>query len=97
MYTLENIRNKFKDETYKIANEFGVGSIRVFGSVVRGDHGPSSDIDFLIKAPEGATYFTLVRFQRKLEDLFKCKVDVVTESGLSKYLKPIIESEAVPL
>lgn len=97
MLTLEHIRNEFKDEVYKIANVFGVSSVRVFGSVVRGDQGPLSDIDFLIKAPEGATFFTLVRFQRKLEELFKCNVDVVTESGLSRYLKPIVESESVPL
>ena len=97
MYTLELIRSKYRDETYKIANEFGVSSIRIFGSVARGDRQLSSDLDFLIRAPEGATYFTLVRFQRKLEDLFRCKVDVVTESGLSKHLKMIVESEAVTL
>jgi predicted nucleotidyltransferase len=97
MHTLEKIRNDFKADVYKIANEFGVSSIRVFGSVVRGEQGELSDIDFLIKAPEGATFFTLVRFQRKLEELFKCNVDVVTESGLSRHLKQIVESESVPL
>jgi len=97
MLTLEDIRTEFKEDVLRIAHEYGVRSIRVFGSLVRGDHGPNSDIDLLIKAPKGATFFTLVRFQRKLEELFKCKVDVVTESGLSRHLRPIVEHESVAL
>jgi predicted nucleotidyltransferase len=97
MLTLKIIQNEYKDKVIKIASEFGIESVRVFGSIVRGENSQSSDIDFLVKAPPGATFFTLVRFQRKLEELFNCKVDVLTESGLSKHLKPIIESESVPL
>ncbi len=97
MITLRDIKRDFKEEIYNVAEKFGVVSIRVFGSVARDEQTPSSDIDFLVKAPQGATFFTLVRFQRELEELLKCKVDVVTESGLSKHLRPIIESESVPL
>lgn len=97
MYTLENIKKDLKADIYQIANEFGINSIRIFGSVVRGEQRQDSDIDLLIKAPEGITFFSLVRLQRKLEELFKCKVDLVTEGGLSKHLKPIVEAEAVQL
>jgi predicted nucleotidyltransferase len=38
-----------RDDILRIAAKHGVTSIRVFGSVARGDAGPQSDVDFLIE------------------------------------------------
>jgi len=74
-----------------------IRAIKVFGSLARGEEGPDSDIDFLVKAAPGTTFITLSRFQRELEALLSCPVDVVTETGLSKHLKPLLDLKPVLL
>jgi predicted nucleotidyltransferase len=37
------------DEIERIAGQHGVATVRVFGSVARGDPGPSSDLDLLVE------------------------------------------------
>ena len=97
MHDLKTITSKYKSKILLIANESGVESIRIFGSVARGDQSDQSDIDFLVKAGEFTTYLTLSKLKRDLEELLKCQVDIITESGVSERLRPIIESEAKPL
>lgn len=81
----------------RIAAKHGVKDVRIFGSAARGDAGPSSDIDLLVKMDVGRSLLDLVGFGQDVEDLLGCKVDVVTEGGISPYLANKILSEAVPL
>jgi uncharacterized protein len=63
----------------------GVLSASVFGSVARGDAGPDSDIDVVVRLGEnfstgGFDYFgRLEDLQRRLSDILGCKVDVIEE------------------
>jgi len=41
--------------------------------------------------------FDLIAIQQDLEDLLGCKVDVVTENGLSPYIRERVLAEALPL
>jgi predicted nucleotidyltransferase len=41
--------------------------------------------------------FDLIAIQQDLEDLLGCKVGVVTENGLSPYLRERVLAEALPL
>lgn len=86
-----------KQEILRIAKEHGVIRIRTFGSVVRGEATGKSDIDFLIQLQEGRSLLDLIGFKQDLEELFGRKVDVVSEGGVSPYLKDRIFREAVPL
>jgi predicted nucleotidyltransferase len=65
-----------------------VHELAVFGSLLRGDHHPDSDIDLLVSFEPTArvTFMKLARMQRELEALFGRKVDLVPKEGL----KPII-------
>lgn len=56
-----------------------------------------SDIDLLVTMEKGRSYFDLVGLWQDLEELLGRKVDVVTDGGLSPYLKDRILAEAVPL
>ena len=62
----------------------------LFGSVLRDDFRPDSDIDVLISfAPEAhPTLFTLVDIQTELERLFNRSVDVVTRDGIEQSRNP---------
>ena len=47
---IEEILGEKREEIHRIAAKHGVTSIRIFGSVARGEAGPDSDVDFLIEA-----------------------------------------------
>jgi predicted nucleotidyltransferase len=75
----------------------GARSVRVFGSRARGDAKPDSDLDLLVTLDPGRTLLDLVAIKQDLEDFLRYPVDVVTEGGLSPYLREGILAEALPL
>lgn len=86
-----------KEPDYPIAARHGAQKVRVFGSVVRGDARPDSDIDFLVDMEGGRSLLDLVQLSQDLEELLHRKVDVLTDGGLSPHLEQHIHAEAVPL
>lgn len=80
-----------------LRREFAVRSFRVFGSIVRGEAGPDSDIDILVEfEPEARIgLFEFARLQRRLSEVLGRHVDLVTADALHKSLKQRILSEAV--
>lgn len=86
-----------RKQILKLCHRHGVSSVRLFGSVARGDSRPGSDLDLLVTVgPEPGPWFPggLIA---DLEDLLGCRVDVVTEAALDDQLRPRVLSEAVPL
>jgi hypothetical protein len=67
----------------------GVRRLSLFGSVLRADFGPTSDIDMLVEFEPGArvTLFTLARLQNELSDLLGRRADLHEPSSLSPYLR----------
>lgn len=88
---------KHKKKILQLARKFGVLTIRIFGSVARGQANAKSDIDFLVTMKKGRSYFDLIDFSYSLEEIFKRRVDVVTERSLHPYIRDKILQEAVPL
>lgn len=84
-------------EILRIAAKHGAQHVRVFGSVVRGEAGENSDLDLLIdKGSETSPWFP-AGLILELEAFLGRKVDVVTEKGISPFLRERIQNEAVPL
>jgi predicted nucleotidyltransferase len=69
----------------------------VFGSVVRSEDGPDSDVDFLVDLEEGRSLMDLGGLLMDLQKLLGRNVDVVTEKGLHWYIKDQILREARPI
>ena len=86
-----------KPEILKLATKHGAFNIRIFGSTARGTRTPRSDVDILVSMKPGRTFFDLVSLWQDLEELLGKKVDVVSENGLSPFLKDQILAEAKPL
>jgi predicted nucleotidyltransferase len=84
-------------EIRRLARLHGVRRLRVFGSQVRGEEGPTSDLDLLVDLRPGRDLLDLAGFKVDLEEVLGCKVDVVTEQSLSPYLRERIMAEARPL
>jgi len=79
-----------------ICRRHGVARMRVFGSVSRGEAGPDSDIDLLVDFAVPKGFFELIRLEDELKAFFGRPVDIVTEPGLSPYLRaPILASASV--
>lgn len=76
---------------------FHVRSLSVFGSVVRGEAKPDSDIDILVEFEPGAAVglFEFMRLKRELSDLLGMEVDLGTPDALHPALKKDILKEAV--
>jgi predicted nucleotidyltransferase len=96
MTTLEKVRGQ-REAILAIARRYGVRRVRLFGSVVRNEDRPDSDLDVLAQFEPGRSLLDLVGFGQDLEELLGRKVDVVSEGGISPYLEPYILAEATPL
>lgn len=72
----------------------GVKRIGLFGSCVRGEERPDSDVDILVEfMPDRKTLAALVDLADYLERLLGRHVDLVTVQSLSPYIGPHILSE----
>jgi len=92
----ELLREK-RDEILALAAKHGARNVRVFGSVVRGEAGPDSDVDLLVDMEEGRSLLDHVALIQDLEDLLGCKVDVLTENGIYWLLRRRTLKEAAAL
>lgn len=86
-----------RHEILAIAASHGATNVRVFGSVVRGEAGPDSDVDFLVDLERGRSLLDLAKLLVELEQLLNRRVDVVTENGLRPHVREPILREAVAL
>ena len=57
----------------------------LFGSVLRKDFSPQSDIDVMVQfAPDAEWGFEIVEMKQELEKVFKRKVDLLTKKSIEK-------------
>lgn len=94
---LQAIREKWKTEILRLGEKHGAGNIRVFGSIARNEGESESDLDLLVEMKNGSSYLDLIGFWQDLEALLGCRVDVISEGGVSPYLKEQIHRDAIPL
>lgn len=90
---LQEIKNK----TAPIFEHYGISRASVFGSVSRGESTPESDIDILVKLGTKMDLVRYIQFREALVMSLGKNVDVVTESGVSPYLKSYIASDLQPI
>ncbi|AXV40745.1 nucleotidyltransferase family protein [Methanobacterium sp. BAmetb5] len=83
-----------KEHEQEIKDKYSVTKIGVFGSYARGEEKESSDVDVLVEFDE-ATYHNFIELIFFLEKLLDKKVDLVTTTGLSPYMKPTVEKEVL--
>lgn len=86
------------DRVAAICEKYRIARLSLFGSVIRDDFSPESDVDILVEFEPGKTpglrFFTI---QEDLTKLFGRRVDLNTPESLSVYIRDKIEAEAVPL
>ncbi|MCH9038845.1 MAG: nucleotidyltransferase family protein [Chloroflexi bacterium] len=94
---MKMLLDRHRNEILALAKMRGARNIRVFGSVARDEATTDSDVDILVDMEPGRSLLDLTGLQLDLEELLGRDVDVVTENGLSPYLKDRILAEATPI
>ena len=89
--------DEHRQEILSLAARHGAKSIRVFGSVVRGEADEQSDVDFLVEMEPGRSLMDMGGLLMDLQELLGCKVDVVSEKGLRPRIRERVLKEAMPL
>lgn len=85
---MRKLKNYFKGKP--------INKAYLFGSYARNEADEDSDVDILVELdhtqPIGMRFFT---FKDELEALLEHKVDLVSDKGLSKYIRPYIERDKI--
>jgi len=92
--------DEIKNAVLPACREFGVRRLDAFGSVVRGEGSPSSDVDLLVEFddPDSNPAKRFFGFLHFLEDTLGCKVDLLTlESLRNPYFRKRVLRERVPI
>jgi uncharacterized protein len=72
----------------------GARKLGLFGSYVRGEQTPDSDIDFVVVLVR-QSFSDYMDIKIFLEDFFEREIDLVTEGGIREELRPYIMREVV--
>jgi len=80
----------------ELCQRFGVTELALFGSAVRGEMRPDSDIDVMVEF-DPAARIGILKFEslvEGLEALVGRKIDLVTKRGLKPWVRPEVLKEA---
>jgi predicted nucleotidyltransferase len=97
MVTLDRLRAERREEILRLARRRGAHSLRVFGSVARGEANENSDLDLLVAWEPGRSLMDHAGLVQDLQELLGVKVHVGTEKSLHWYVRDRILREATPL
>jgi predicted nucleotidyltransferase len=85
--TLEEILFNLRAHLPELREQYGVRTLGIFGSYVRGEQRPHSDLDLLVEFDaRPLTLIQVISLEQHLSDLLGVKVDLVEK----KVLKPAI-------
>ena len=82
------------EENRETIRKFGVRSLGLFGSAVRGEATDTSDLDFVVEF-EKKTFDAYMDLKKFLEKLFGCKVDLVIKDAIKPRLREPILKETI--
>ena len=81
------------EKLIEVCRAHGTRKITLFGSFVRNEAGPESDIDLIVAFSKPTGLLSLVRLERELSELLGRSVDLVTEKAISPHLRERIHCE----
>ncbi len=83
------------DRLAEFCQRHHIRKLSLFGSVLRDDFGPDSDVDILVEFEPGHTPgFAYVGVQQELSTMFGRHVDLVSEKYVNRFLRDEVLSTA---
>jgi predicted nucleotidyltransferase len=87
-----------RDALAHLCNRYGIRRLALFGSALRGELRPDSDLDILVEFEPGCSVgFRFITIQDELSALFGRPVDLSTPGFLSPHFRDRVLHEALPL
>ena len=77
-----------------LCQKYGAIRLRLFGSAARGEERPDSDIDIIVDFERPVGFLELIRFENALSEFFGRPVDLLTEPGLSPFIRDSVLASA---
>ena len=99
MKSLKEIQLTLQEQKPYLAERYGVQVVGMFGSYVRREERPDSDLDLLIELerPPRISLIGLVELEEYLSQILGVKVDLAIKTNLKKRIGRRILQELVPL
>jgi hypothetical protein len=82
------------DRLADLCQKHGATRLRLFGSAARGEERPDSDIDIIVDFEGPVGFLKLIRFENALSEFFGRPVDLLTEPGLSPFIRDSVLASA---
>lgn len=95
--TVEQTLATLRAHLPELRETYGVRSLGLFGSSVRGEARKGSDLDLLVEFDQAPSLFEFVRLERHLTALLGAKVDLVMKTALKPAIGARILDEVVPV
>jgi predicted nucleotidyltransferase len=94
MKTTKEYIDLITDHAEELRSLFGIKSLRLFGSVSRGEQHEGSDVDVCVEMEP--KIYLVARLKRFLEQLLQCSVDVIRmHKHINPYLLKDIERDGI--
>lgn len=94
--TLSSLLTQLQALLPELRARYGVQSLSVFGSYVRGEQEAHSDLDLLVEFDDRPlSLFGFVRLENELTDALGIKVDLVEKRALKSHIGRYIMDEAI--
>jgi predicted nucleotidyltransferase len=99
MKSLIEIQQTLREQQPYLAEKYGVRIVGMFGSYVRHEQRPDSDLDLLIdlERPARISLIGLVELEDYLSQLLGVKVDLAIKTNLKRRIGARILQEVVPV
>lgn len=98
---MTNQKSTSREETNQritsILARHGAKRISIFGSYVRGEASPDSDIDIMVEFSDRKSLLDIIGIEQELSEALGMKVDLLTEKSVSPYLIDRIKKEMVTI
>lgn len=91
------LAEKLRAHLPELRERYAIDTLVLFGSYVRGDQRPDSDVDLLVTFTRTPTLFDLIEAEQEMEGILGVRVDLVMRSGLSPRFLCYVLREALPL
>lgn len=97
MKTLLEIQQLLRAEMPQLTKDYHVESLGIFGSFIRNEQTPLSDVDLLVSFRQKPSLIKYIELENRLSELLDIRVDLVMTSALKPRLQEIILRQVIML
>ena len=96
MRTAEEFIDIIRKHATELREHYGITSMRLFGSVARGENREDSDVDLFVTMPP--KLYNVILASQYLEELLGCSVDLIQDhKNLRPFFRQQIEKDGIDI